>query len=128
MDYNTKILDYYSNRDRVGSLDSSQKNVGSGLVGSPSCGDGLKLDIEVNDQNIITKVRYKIFGCGTAYASSALAAELLEGKSIDEAYNVKDVEIANTLSLPPIKLHCSVLAEAGIKKAIANYKEKNNLI
>lgn len=127
MKYNKTILDYAKKNEHIGSLDTSKKNVGSGLVGSPSCGDGLKLDIEVNNHGIIENVKYKIFGCGTAQASSAYGAELLIGKNINELDQIKDKNIAAALSLPPIKFHCSVLVESGIKKALANYKEKNNI-
>jgi iron-sulfur cluster assembly enzyme ISCU, mitochondrial len=120
MKYNEKILAYANKNDKIGSL--SGENVYSAIVGSPSCGDGLKLDMEINN-GIITKVRYKIFECGTAQASSAYAAEILEGKSVEFAKSIKDKEISDHLVLPPLKFHCSVLAEAAIKKVIQNYEQ-----
>jgi len=123
MQYNETILKYAAKTDKIGSLDSKNPNVVSAIVGSPSCGDGLKMDMQINDSGIIEKVRYKIFGCGTAQASSAYAADLLEGKHIDEVSSIKDQHISDALCLPPLKFHCSVLAEAAIKKAVGNYRK-----
>jgi nitrogen fixation protein NifU and related proteins len=125
MAYSDKVLDHYNNPRNVGSLDKSDPNVGTGMVGAPECGDVMKLQVKVNpDTGIIEDAKFKTFGCGSAIASSSLATEMLKGKTVDEALAIKNTEIVNELALPPVKIHCSVLAEDAIKAAIANYKEK----
>lgn len=124
MAYSKKVIDHYENPRNVGSLDKEKKNVGTGLVGAPACGDVMKLQIEVDDNGIITDAKFKTFGCGSAVASSSLVTELVKGRSIDDAEEIKNTEIAKELSLPPVKLHCSLLAEDAIKAAIADYKLK----
>lgn len=125
--YHEKVLDHYSNPRNSGSLDRNKKNVGTGLAGAPSCGDVMKLQIEVDEKtNVITDVKFKTYGCGSAIASSSYVTELVKGKTIDEALAIKNKVISNNLSLPPIKLHCSVLAEDAIKLAIKDYVTKNN--
>lgn len=126
MGYSDKVIDHYNNPRNVGSLDKKAKNVGTGMVGAPECGDVMKLQIEVDDQGVITEARFKTFGCGSAIASSSLATEKLKGKTLDEATSIKNTDIVNELSLPPIKIHCSVLAEDAIKAAIADYQMKQN--
>lgn len=123
--YHTNVLDHYENPRNVGSLDKNNKNVGTGLVGAPACGDVMKLQIEV-ENGIITQTKFKTFGCGSAIASSSYATEFIKGKTLQQASNVKNSEIAEFLKLPPVKLHCSMLAEDAIKSAIQNYKNKNN--
>ncbi|MBN3316728.1 ISCU enzyme, partial [Atractosteus spatula] len=122
--YHKKVVDHYENPRNVGSLDKNAKNVGTGLVGAPACGDVMKLQIEVDEQGKIVDARFKTFGCGSAIASSSLATEWVKGKSIDEALKIKNTEIAKELSLPPVKLHCSMLAEDAIKAALADYRLK----
>lgn len=124
MTYSKKVIDHYENPRNVGSLDKEKKNVGTGLVGAPACGDVMKLQIEVDDNGIITDAKFKTFGCGSAIASSSLVTEWLKGRSINDAEAIKNTEIAKELSLPPVKLHCSLLAEDAIKAAIADYKLK----
>jgi len=125
MAYSDKVLDHYNNPRNVGSLDKSQPNVGTGIVGAPECGDVMKLQVQVNEQTgIIEEAKFKTFGCGSAIASSSLATEWLKGKTVDEALAIKNTEIVNELSLPPVKIHCSVLAEDAIKAAINDYKQK----
>ena len=124
MTYSKKLLDHYENPRNVGSMDKENKNVGTGLVGAPACGDVMKLQIKVGDEGVIEDAKFKTFGCGSAIASSSLITEWVKGKKIDEANKIKNTEIANHLALPPVKIHCSVLAEDAIKAAIANYKEK----
>ncbi|HJD61789.1 MAG TPA: Fe-S cluster assembly scaffold IscU [Rickettsia endosymbiont of Degeeriella rufa] len=124
MAYSKKVIDHYENPRNVGSLDKEKKNVGTGLVGAPACGDVMKLQIEVDDNCIITDAKFKTFGCGSAIASSSLVTEWVKGRSIDDAEEIKNTEIAKELSLPPVKLHCSLLAEDAIKAAIADYKLK----
>ncbi|HJD65881.1 MAG TPA: Fe-S cluster assembly scaffold IscU [Rickettsia endosymbiont of Bembidion nr. Transversale] len=124
MAYSKKVIDHYENPRNVGSLDKEKKNVGTGLVGAPACGDVMKLQIEVDDNGIITDAKFKTFGCGSAIASSSLVTEWVKGRSIDDAEEIKNTEIAKELSLPPVKLHCSLLAEDAIKAAIADYKLK----
>ena len=123
--YHWRILDHYENPRNVGSLDKNKKNVGVGLVGAPACGDVMKLSIEVDENNIIQQTKFKTFGCGSAIASSSLATEWIKGKNIDDAFKVKNTDIAKLLNLPPVKLHCSMLAEDAIKSAINDYKKKN---
>ena len=124
MAYTDKVVDHFQNPRNVGSLDKNSKNVGTGLVGAPECGDVMKLQIEVNDDGNITDAKFKTFGCGSAIASSSLATEWIRGKTIDEAMAINNVEIVDELSLPPVKIHCSVLAEDAIKAAIEDYKNK----
>ncbi len=125
MTYSKKLLDHYENPRNVGSMDKEDKDVGTGLVGAPACGDVMKLQIKVGDEGVIEDAKFKTFGCGSAIASSSLITEWVKGKKIDEANKIKNTEIANHLALPPVKIHCSVLAEDAIKAAISNYKEKN---
>jgi Fe-S cluster assembly scaffold IscU len=128
MAYSDKVIDHYSNPRNVGTLDKSKKNVGTGLVGAPECGDVMRLQIEVDDETqTITDAKFKTFGCGSAIASSSLATEWLKGKSIDEALAIDNMEIVEELALPPVKIHCSVLAEDAIKSAISDYRVKNGL-
>jgi nitrogen fixation protein NifU and related proteins len=127
MPYSDKILDHYSNPRNVGSFDSTDPTVGTGLVGAPECGDVMKLQIKVNpDTGVIEDARFKTFGCGSAIASSSLATEWLKGKTVDEAQGIKNTAIVEELALPPVKVHCSVLAEDAIKAAIQNYKQKQD--
>ncbi len=128
MAYSDKLLDHFKNPRNVGTLDKSKKTVGTGLVGAPECGDVMRLQIEVNDEDgTIQEAKFKTFGCGSAIASSSLATEWLKGKSIDEALSIDNMAIVEELALPPVKIHCSVLAEDAIKSAIADYKKKNGL-
>ena len=125
MSYSDKVIDHYNNPRNVGSMDKKDADVGTGLVGAPECGDVMKLQIKVNPQtNIIEDAKFKTFGCGSAIASSSLATEWVKGKSIDEALAIKNTEIVKELALPPVKIHCSVLAEDAIKAAIGDYKKK----
>jgi nitrogen fixation NifU-like protein len=125
MAYSDKVLDHYNNPRNVGSLDKSDPHVGTGMVGAPECGDVMKLQLKVNEvTGIIDDAKFKTFGCGSAIASSSLATEWLKGKTVDEALKIKNTEIVNELSLPPVKIHCSVLAEDAIKAAISDYKAK----
>ncbi len=126
MAYSEKLLDHFKNPKNVGTLDKSKSNVGTGLVGAPECGDVMRLQIEVDDASgMIKDAKFKTFGCGSAIASSSLATEWLKGKTIDEAIAIDNMAIVEELALPPVKIHCSVLAEDAIKSAIADYKEKN---
>ncbi|XP_033845483.1 iron-sulfur cluster assembly scaffold protein IscU-like [Periophthalmus magnuspinnatus] len=122
--YHVKVMDHYENPRNVGSLDKNSRNVGTGLVGAPACGDVMKLQIEVDDQGKIVDARFKTFGCGSAIASSSLATEWVKGKSVEEALTIKNTDIAKELCLPPVKLHCSMLAEDAIKAALADYRLK----
>jgi nitrogen fixation NifU-like protein len=125
MPYSDKILDHYSNPRNVGSFDAADPTVGTGLVGAPECGDVMKLQIKVNPATgVIEDAKFKTFGCGSAIASSSLATEWLKGKTVEEAMGIKNTEIVEELALPPVKVHCSVLAEDAIKAAIANYQQK----
>jgi nitrogen fixation NifU-like protein len=125
MAYSDKVLDHYNNPRNVGSMDKSDPNVGTGMVGAPECGDVMKLQLKVNEATgIIDDAKFKTFGCGSAIASSSLATEWLKGKTVDEALNIKNTQIVSELSLPPVKIHCSVLAEDAIKAAISDYKTK----
>ena len=126
MAYSEKVIDHYQNPKNVGTLDKSKSNVGTGLVGAPECGDVMRLQIEVND-NIITDAKFKTFGCGSAIAASSLATEWLKGMTLDEAVKLDNMELVEELNLPPVKIHCSVLAEDAIKSAINDYRTKNNL-
>jgi nitrogen fixation NifU-like protein len=124
MAYSEKVIDHAENPRNVGTLDKDDPNVGTGLVGAPACGDVMRLQIRVNDAGVIEDARFKTFGCGSAIASSSLATEWIKGKSIDAAETIKNVDIVNELNLPPVKIHCSVLAEDAIKSAIADYRKK----
>ena len=124
MAYSDKVLDHYENPRNVGSLDKSDPNVGTGMVGAPACGDVMKLQIKVNEQGIIEDAKFKTYGCGSAIASSSLVTEWLKGKSLDQAAEIKNSAIAEELALPPVKIHCSVLAEDAIKAAVADLKSK----
>ena len=127
MAYSDKVIDHYSNPRNVGTLDKSKASVGTGLVGAPECGDVMRLQIEVDENQIITDAKFKTFGCGSAIASSSLATEWLKGKSVDEALTIDNMAIVEELALPPVKIHCSVLAEDAIKSAINDYRVKNGL-
>ncbi|MBX2930509.1 MAG: Fe-S cluster assembly scaffold IscU [Chitinophagaceae bacterium] len=128
MAYSDKVIDHYSNPKNVGTLDKSSKNVGTGLVGAPECGDVMRLQIEVDDATgIIKDAKFKTFGCGSAIASSSLATEWLKGKSVEDASKIDNMDIVEELNLPPVKIHCSVLAEDAIKAAINDYRAKNGL-
>ncbi|MBA2250897.1 MAG: Fe-S cluster assembly scaffold IscU [Chitinophagaceae bacterium] len=128
MAYSDKVIDHYQNPKNVGTLDKSQKNVGTGLVGAPECGDVMRLQIEVDEATgMIKDAKFKTFGCGSAIASSSLATEWLKGKSIDEALTIDNMDIVEELNLPPVKIHCSVLAEDAIKSAINDYRVKNGM-
>jgi len=127
MAYSDKVLDHYNNPKNVGTLDKSKANVGTGLVGAPECGDVMRLQIEVDGEGKISDAKFKTFGCGSAIASSSLATEWLKGKSIDEAIKIDNMEIVEELNLPPVKIHCSVLAEDAIKAAVNDYRKKNGL-
>jgi len=124
MAYSKSLIDHYENPRNVGVLDKDDPSVGTGLVGAPACGDVMKLQIKVRADGIIEDAKFKTFGCGSAIASSSLVTEWVKGKSIDEAVTIKNTQIAQHLSLPPVKIHCSVLAEDAIKAAVANYKSK----
>ena len=124
MAYSKQLLDHYENPRNVGSMDKEDTDVGTGLVGAPACGDVMKLQIKVNDQGTIDDAKFKTFGCGSAIASSSLVTEWVNGKTLGEAREIKNTEIATELALPPVKIHCSVLAEDAIKAAIADYKKK----
>lgn len=126
MAYSDKVLDHYANPKNVGSLDKSKTNVGTGLVGAPECGDVMRLQIEVND-GVITDAKFKTFGCGSAIAASSLATEWLKGKSLDEAVTIDNMDLVEELNLPPVKIHCSVLAEDAIKSAINDYRKKQGM-
>ena len=124
MAYSNKVLDHYENPRNVGSLNKDDPNVGTGMVGAPACGDVMKLQIKVSDTGLIENAKFKTYGCGSAIASSSLVTEWLKGKSIDEAAQIKNSAIAEELELPPVKIHCSVLAEDAIKAAVADFKSK----
>ena len=125
MAYSEKVIEHYERPHNVGSLDSGSNRVGTGLVGAPECGDVMKLQIEVDDDNKIIDAKFKTFGCGSAIAASSLATEWIKDKTVDEASMIQNTEIVEELSLPPVKIHCSVLAEDAIKAAIRDYKQKN---
>ena len=126
MAYGAQVIEHYTNPRNVGTLDKSNPNVGTGLVGAPECGDVMRLQIEVQN-NIITDAKFKTFGCGSAIAASSLATEMLKGRSLEEALTIDNMDLVEELSLPPVKIHCSVLAEDAIKSAISDYKQKNQL-
>lgn len=124
MAYSDKVIDHYENPRNVGSFDKKATDIGTGMVGAPACGDVMQLQIKVNESGIIEDARFKTYGCGSAIASSSLITEWVKGKSLDEAAEIKNSQIAEELELPPVKVHCSILAEDAIKAAIADYKEK----
>ncbi len=126
MAYSEKVINYYENPRNVGSFDNEDPTVGSGMVGAPACGDVMKLQIKVNNEGIIEDARFKTYGCGSAIASSSLVTEWMKGKSLDQAEAIKNTQIAEELELPPVKIHCSILAEDAIKAAIADYKSKHS--
>ncbi|WP_417829526.1 Fe-S cluster assembly scaffold IscU [Thalassospira sp.] len=127
MAYSEKLIDHYENPRNVGSMDKNEASVGTGLVGAPACGDVMKLQIKVTPEGIIEDAKFKTFGCGSAIASSSLITEWVKGKSLDEAGSIKNSQIAEELALPPVKVHCSILAEDAIKAAISDYKTKNGV-
>ncbi len=124
MAYSEKVIDHYENPRNVGNLDKNDSHVGTGMVGAPACGDVMRLQIRVNDDGVIEDARFKTYGCGSAIASSSLVTEWLKGKTLDQAQQIKNAEIAEELALPPVKIHCSVLAEDAIKAAIEDYRKK----
>ncbi len=124
MAYSSKVIEHYENPQNVGTLDKNDDHVGTGLVGAPACGDVMRLQIRVDDQGVIQDAKFKTFGCGSAIASSSLATEWIKGKHIDEAETIKNSDIAHELNLPPVKIHCSVLAEDAIKSAIEDFRKK----
>ncbi|MGE9766517.1 Fe-S cluster assembly scaffold IscU [Acinetobacter baumannii] len=126
MAYSEKVIDHYENPRNVGVLDKNSENVGTGMVGAPACGDVMRLQIQVNDKGVIEEARFKTYGCGSAIASSSLVTEWLKGKTLDEAQAIKNIDIATELALPPVKVHCSVLAEDAIKAAIEDYRSKKS--
>ena len=125
MAYSDKVLDHYENPRNVGAFDKGDDDIGTGMVGAPACGDVMKLQIKVNDQGLIEDAKFKTYGCGSAIASSSLITEWVKGKSLDEALVIKNTQIAEELALPPVKIHCSILAEDAIKAAVADYKAKH---
>lgn len=127
MAYSDKVIDHYNNPRNIGTLDKAKNSVGTGLVGAPECGDVMRLQIDVDDNGVITDAKFKTFGCGSAIASSSLATEWLKGKTVDDAVKIDNMEIVEELALPPVKIHCSVLAEDAIKAAINDYRSKNGL-
>ena len=124
MAYSDKVIDHYENPRNVGTFDKDDSDVGTGMVGAPACGDVMRLQIKVNDQGIIEHAKFKTYGCGSAIASSSLITEWVKGKSLDDALAIKNSEIAEELELPPVKIHCSILAEDAVKAAVADYKKK----
>lgn len=124
MAYGEKVIDHYENPRNVGVLDTNAENVGTGMVGAPACGDVMRLQIQVSDQGVIEDAKFKTYGCGSAIASSSLLTEWVKGKTLDEAESIKNTELAEELALPPVKIHCSVLAEDAIKAAVKNVREK----
>ncbi|MCL4485543.1 MAG: Fe-S cluster assembly scaffold IscU [Nitrospirae bacterium] len=124
MAYSDKVIDHYNNPRNMGSFEKTEENVGTGIVGAPECGDVMKLQLKINDDGVIEEARFKTFGCGSAIASSSLATEWVKGKTVEDALKIKNTEIAKELNLPPVKLHCSVLAEDAIKGAISDYQKK----
>ena len=127
MAYSDKVIDHYENPRNVGALDKDAANVGTGMVGAPACGDVMRLQIQVNDDGVIEDAKFKTYGCGSAIASSSLLTEWVRGKTLDEAAQIKNTEIAEELALPPVKIHCSVLAEDAIKAAVSDFKSKNDV-
>ena len=127
MAYSDKVIDHYENPRNVGTFDKDDSDVGTGMVGAPACGDVMRLQIKVNDQGIIADAKFKTYGCGSAIASSSLITEWVKGKSLDDALAIKNSEIAEELELPPVKIHCSILAEDAVKAAVADYKKKKGV-
>jgi len=127
MSYSDKVLDHYENPRNVGALEADDASVGTGMVGAPACGDVMKLQIKVNDDGIIEEARFKTYGCGSAIASSSLVTEWVKGKTLDQALEIKNTAIAEELALPPVKIHCSILAEDAIKAAVADYRNKHEV-
>ena len=125
MSYSVKVIDHYENPRNVGSFDKADDGVGTGMVGAPACGDVMKLQIKVNKDGVIEDAKFKTYGCGSAIASSSLVTEWVKGKTVDQALSIKNTEIAEELALPPVKIHCSILAEDAIKAAVADYKKKH---
>ena len=128
MAYSEQVMDHYNNPRNVGKFDDKDEDVGTGMVGAPACGDVMRLQIKVNDNGIIEDARFKTYGCGSAIASSSLLTEWVKGKNLDEAGDIRNTDIAEELCLPPVKIHCSVLAEDAIKAAITDYKNKNDIV
>ena len=128
MAYSDKVIDHYENPRNVGKLDSEDPDVGTGMVGAPACGDVMRLQIKVNEAGVIEDAKFKTYGCGSAIASSSLATEWMKGKTLDEAETIKNTQLAEELALPPVKIHCSVLAEDAIKAAVRDYKQKKGLL
>lgn len=128
MSYSAKVIDHYENPRNVGSFAKELKRVGTGMVGAPACGDVMKLQIQVNEDGVITDAKFKTYGCGSAIASSSLVTEWVKGKTLDQAGTIRNTQIAEELALPPVKIHCSILAEDAIKAAIKDFKEKHNVI
>ncbi|KFF45990.1 Fe-S cluster assembly scaffold IscU [Pseudomonas sp. P867] len=128
MAYSEKVIDHYENPRNVGKMNAEDPDVGTGMVGAPACGDVMRLQIKVNEQGIIEDAKFKTYGCGSAIASSSLATEWMKGKSLDEAVTISNTQLAEELALPPVKIHCSVLAEDAIKAAVRDYKQKKGLI
>ena len=128
MAYSEKVIDHYENPRNVGKMDAQDPDVGTGMVGAPACGDVMRLQIKVNDQGVIEDAKFKTYGCGSAIASSSLATEWMKGKTLDEAVTISNTQLAEELALPPVKIHCSVLAEDAIKAAVRDYKQKKGLI
>src|ERR1700761_8589498 len=126
MAYGPKVIDHFNNPRNVGSFDKTDPNVGTGVVGAPECGDVMKLQLKINSENVVEDAKFKTFGCGSAIASSSLATEWVKGKTVDEVLQIKNTDIVNELSLPPVKIHCSVLAEDAIKAAISDYRAKQS--
>jgi nitrogen fixation protein NifU and related proteins len=127
MAYSEKVIDHYENPRNVGSFDKNEDNIGTGMVGAPACGDVMKLQIKINEFGVITDARFKTYGCGSAIASSSLITEWVKGKTLDQAISIKNSDIATELALPPVKIHCSILAEDAIKAAVIDYKSKVSL-
>jgi nitrogen fixation NifU-like protein len=125
MSYSTKVIDHYENPRNVGAFDKEDEGVGTGMVGAPACGDVMKLQIKVNKEGVIEDAKFKTYGCGSAIASSSLVTEWVKGKTVDQALDIKNTQIAEELALPPVKIHCSILAEDAIKAAVADYKKKH---
>ena len=128
MAYSEKVIDHYENPRNVGKMNAEDPEVGTGMVGAPACGDVMRLQIKVNEQGVIEDAKFKTYGCGSAIASSSLATEWMKGKTLDEAETIKNTQLAEELALPPVKIHCSVLAEDAIKAAVRDYKQKKGLI
>lgn len=126
MAYSDKVLDHYENPRNVGAFDKNDESVGTGMVGAPACGDVMKLQIKVNEEGIIEDAKFKTYGCGSAIASSSLVTEWVKGKTLDEALDIRNTQIAEELALPPVKIHCSILAEDAIKAAVEDYRKKHN--